>query len=188
MSFVNDLIQVGKDLFLSGMVNSHSGNLSVRIGGKILITKSGTMLGNLKYSDFTEVGVFENRIDNASIETKVHRSIYKNTDAKAVVHCHPPFCIILSNLLDVFIPDDAEGKFYFDSVPILSTENPISSDEVAQKIPGLLKVSPVVIVKSHGIFSIGKNIFEAYKFSSSVESSAKLYYFKKIYQKLYKIV
>jgi len=38
---------VGRDLFSQGLVSSHGGNLSIRLGDRLIITRRGSMLGNL---------------------------------------------------------------------------------------------------------------------------------------------
>ncbi len=39
---------VGRDLFARGLIASHSGNLSIRIGERLFITHRGSMLGSLE--------------------------------------------------------------------------------------------------------------------------------------------
>ena len=46
--------QVGRDLFLAGVISSHGGNLSVRMGDRIIITRRGSMLARLEGRDIIE--------------------------------------------------------------------------------------------------------------------------------------
>ena len=39
---------VGRDLFTRGLVSSHSGNLSIRLGDRLIITRRGCRLGCLE--------------------------------------------------------------------------------------------------------------------------------------------
>ncbi|HOP09709.1 MAG TPA: class II aldolase/adducin family protein, partial [Candidatus Methanofastidiosa archaeon] len=75
--------RIGKILFGLGIVGSHSGNLSIRAGDRIYITRRGSMVGDLRESDIVETGVFEDDsgIVMASTEIKVHRAIYQKTPA-----------------------------------------------------------------------------------------------------------
>ncbi|MDR1413077.1 MAG: class II aldolase/adducin family protein, partial [Actinomycetes bacterium] len=53
---------IGRDLFVSGLISSHGGNLSTREGARIFITRTGSQLGRLRETDivavpFTAAGV-----------------------------------------------------------------------------------------------------------------------------------
>lgn len=168
---------IGKMLFLEHLNHSHSGNISILDQNTIFITKSGSMLFDLKDTDIVSGSIENPNIKDASMEYIVHRAIYLKTNFRAIVHCHPVFSILLSLKYNYIEPLDAEGKFYFKCIPVLSTKNPIASCEVAEKIPSFFKDSPVVIVKGHGVFSAGNTLDEAYKYASSLETSARIYYF-----------
>lgn len=175
MQYKKQLIEIGNRLFLEHLNHSHSGNISIRANDIVYITKSGAQLGFLNYDDIVKLNINQQYFANASMEFIVHKSIYLNSNASAIVHAHPVYTISLSFSRDKIIPIDAEGIFYFpEGVPVLSVENAIASAEVAEKIPALFLRSNAVIVKGHGIFCIGKNIEEAYKFTSSIESSSKI--------------
>lgn len=47
----------GRELFLQGVNSSHSGNMSVRVGDRIFITRRGSMLSNLTERDIIETGL-----------------------------------------------------------------------------------------------------------------------------------
>lgn len=175
MIYKKKIIEVGNRIFLEHLNHSHSGNISIRINDFVYITRSGAQLGFLNYDDIIKLNINQQYSANASMEYIVHKSIYLNSNATAIVHAHPVHTIALSFSRDRIQPIDAEGIFYFpEGVPVLSVENAIASDEVAEKIPQLFLRSTAVIVKGHGIFCIGKNIEEAYKFASSIESSSKI--------------
>ena len=48
--------RIGRDLFLSGLVSSHGGNMSVRMGDRVLITHRGSQLGQITAEDIVETG------------------------------------------------------------------------------------------------------------------------------------
>ena len=51
--------KIGADLFASHLVTSHGGNMSVRVGDRLLITRRGSMLGHLEDEDIIETSLFE---------------------------------------------------------------------------------------------------------------------------------
>ena len=83
---------VGRDLFTKGLVSSHSGNLSIRLGERLIITRRGSRLNCLEENDLIETGLNKNDRNTplASVELPVHRAIYRETAALAIVHAHPP--------------------------------------------------------------------------------------------------
>ncbi len=172
-----EMIKIGKLLFQSGLTDSHGGNISVRYNEYIFIKKSGRMLGSLTKNDIV-ITTLKNNPDldqQASVELKVHRSIYKAIpEVKAIIHAHSPYTVAVSLTTDKIVPLDSEIKFLVGNVPVLSTNKVIGSDEVAEKLPELLKKCKIAVIKSHGPFSIGTNLEEAYKYLSALENSCKI--------------
>ena len=172
-----ELVEIGRIVFESGLTDTHGGNISMRIDDYILIKKSGKMLGYLEPADIVVTTLEENReLDaEASIELKVHRAIYKTLpEVKGIVHAHSPYAVACSLVYDEIIPLDSEGKLLLGKIPVLSAKKVVSSDEVAEKLPELLKKSPVAVVKSHGPFAVGKTLEEALKYLSALENSCKI--------------
>ena len=176
---------VGRDLCLAGLNNSHSGNLSVRRGERIIITRTGSMLGFLEENDLIETGLIKN--DNntklASTEIDVHRSIYKNTSALAVVHAHPVHAISLSLLEDEIVPMDSEGAYLLDKIPVLCAKCTIGSPEVGKNLPVLLKKHKIAMVRGHGSFAVGQTLEEAYHWTSCLENVCRIIYLTRTMQK-----
>jgi L-fuculose-phosphate aldolase len=114
--------RIGRDLFLSGLVSSHGGNMSVRMGDRVLITHRGSPLGQITAEDIVETGLYDNDsgIMLASSETPVHRTIYQQTAGLAIVHAHPKVAVALSLFEDEIIPIDNEGSYLLHKVPVIS--------------------------------------------------------------------
>lgn len=160
------------------MVSSHGGNLSVRVGDRILITRRGSMLNHLEDRDVVETGLERNDsgIILASTEIGVHRAIYKATSALAVVHCHPVYTVAISLAADEIIPVDSEGSYILHKVPVVAAEHTAGSKEVERIVPEVLRQYKVVVLRGHGIFSAGQLLEEAFQYSSVLEVSAKMLY------------
>ena len=43
---------IGRDIFVTGLTSSHGGNMSVRVGDKIIIKRRGAQFGRLKRIGF----------------------------------------------------------------------------------------------------------------------------------------
>ena len=174
---LRDFQTTGYDLFVAGLNNSHSGNMSVRMNRMMAITRSGSMLHRLDHNDIVETVIDgeDSESKRASRERPVHRAIYLQTDAQAIVHAHPPQLIAISFFTDRFMPVDAEGRYFFpQGVPVIEVANAIASEEVAAKVAPLLRECPVVIVRSHGTFAIGRTLEDGFHHTSSLEHSARI--------------
>lgn len=185
---LKDFQRIGRDLFLAGLNNSHSGNLSVRYGDRIVITRRGSMLGHLEERDLIETGLFSNdsNIILASTEIGVHRAIYRGTSALAIVHAHPVHAISLSLMEDEIIPIDSEGSYLLHKVPVLSAERTIGSAELGEKLPGILREFKIVMVRGHGSFAVGQMLEEAYQWTSSLENVCRIIYLTRTLKKDFK--
>ncbi|SFM88074.1 aldolase [Methanolobus profundi] len=173
-----EISRIGKKLVENGLVESHFGNISVRVGDRMLITRSGCAL-----DEITEDMVVEVSVDGscaldmiASSETVVHRAIYSNTPALAIVHAHCPFAVTLSLLeeSESITPADSEGQYFLGEVPIV--KGGIGSDELAQNLAAALASHKTAIIYSHGTFATGKVLEEAYVLTTQVEHSCKIKY------------
>ena len=127
---------VGRDLCARGLVSSHGGNLSVKIGDNLLITHRGSMLGCLKERDLVETGISKNdrATPLASTELAVHRAIYQETSASAIVHAHPVYAVALSFAEREIIPCDLEGVCVLVKVPVLGWDSMAKPGELANEI------------------------------------------------------
>ena len=169
---------VGKDISNRGLIASHSGNMSIRSGGKIIITKRAAMLGWLKPEDLVICSLDEEDSSAwvASTETGVHREIYLNTDAMAVIHTHSPCCTALSIVEKEITCVDAEGMYLYKKIPVVECDVPAGASEAAAKVPPALKNYPVVVVRSHGVFAKGTTLIDALQNVTGAEQSADIRY------------
>jgi L-fuculose-phosphate aldolase len=155
------------------------------MGDRLIITRTGAMLAHLTARDLIETGLDEDdsNIMLASSEIVVHRSIYQNTSALAIVHVHPPFAVAQSMCVeDAIIPIDSEGSYLFRKVPVAQTETTVGSKDVAKIAAKMLREYKIFMLRGHGCFSIGPVLEEAYQWCSSLEESCKIYYYTRTLQ------
>jgi L-fuculose-phosphate aldolase len=175
-SLQRSFIETGRDLFLSGAVTSHGGNLSMRIRGRIFITRRGSMLGRLTPNDIIETGLLECQEDiHCSRELVVHRAIYETTDAAAIVHAHTTHTIFRSLIEDEIVPIDSESLYLIGGpVPVLAPMQTIGSTEAAEMLSEVLQTVSVAVVRSHGPFAVGATLEDAFYRVSALEASCKI--------------
>jgi len=175
---------VGRELCARGLVSSHSGNLSIRLGERLCITHRGSMLGQLEEHDLVETGIYKNDrfTPLASTELPVHREIYKRTSASAIVHAHPAYAVALSFCEKEIVPCDMEGMLLLSRVPVLAKKGPVAPGEMAEEIAEALTKHKVVMVRGHGSFAVGQLLEEAYYYTTTLEESCRVLYLLKMLQ------
>ena len=175
---------VGQALFTQGLVSPQGGNLSVKLGERLVITHRGSALGYIQEGDLVETGISRNNraTPRASTELEVHRCIYKNTPALAVVHAHPPYAVALSFTEKEIVPPDMEGRALLSRVPVLHTGPQAEAVKLADKIARLLGDHRVVLVRGHGTFAASQLLEEAYYYTAVLEHSCRLLYLLKALQ------
>lgn len=170
--------QVGRDCFVSGLVSSHAGNISVRLDDRLLITRRGAMLGALEQEDLVLTSLFEDDEESAraSCELPTHRAIYRGSDAAAVLHTHPPHGIVLSLTADAIEPLDVEGALQLGVTPVVEVADPVGSEEMAEAIGGVLTGVGLCMLRGHGLFAAGSDLEDAFRRTTAFESSARIGY------------
>jgi len=162
---------IGQDIFASGLTSSHGGNMSVRVGDRIIIKRRGGQFNRLKPEDLVETHLYgkDSGITRASTELIVHRAIYLNTSALAVIHTHPRTAIVLSLSRDEIIPIDNEGSYLLRKIPVVSVEFASGSQEMADTVSEALRGYKIIMQRGHGCFATGQTLEEAYHWVSTLE-------------------
>ena len=167
---------IGRDLYIANMISSHGGNLSIRLGDRLIIKRRGAMLGQLKPHDLIETGIEKNDsgVALASTELIVHRAIYMNTPALAVVHCHPRTAIAFSLSRDELVPIDNEASYLLKKIPVVTEEFASGTPEMANKVARALQDYKIIMLRGHGSFATGQTLDEAFHWSSTLEESCQI--------------
>ncbi|MEW6662272.1 MAG: aldolase [Bacillota bacterium] len=175
---IKEMIKFARDLYLTGLVTSHGGNMSLRLGDKVIITRRGAMLGYLESEDFVETPLDAEVPQHplASRELIVHRAIYLNSSAQAVLHAHPPYSVAISFSTDSIIPIDSEGQYLLPFTPVVTAAQTVGSKEVADALALLVQQNKIAVVRGHGTFAVGKTMEEALQWTSILEASCKIMY------------
>ena len=174
--------EIGRDMYVANMISSHGGNISIRLGDRVIIKRRGAMLGNLKKHDLIETGLEKNDsgVALASTELLVHRAVYMNTPALAICHCHPRTAIAFSLSRDEIVPIDNEASYLLKKVPVITEEFASGTPEMANKVANALKNYKIIMLRGHGSFATGQTLDEAFHWSSTLEESCQIALWTKI--------
>ena len=174
-----DIIYWGKLLFERRLISGWGGNLSSRVGkNQFLITAQHAPLGFLTAKDLVRInadGKAVRKHERASSETPMHLAVYAGTDARAIVHVHPPMVLAFSLTHDSFVPMSFEEEYTVGKVPIIRQDTPTVTKP--DQVIGELKYHPIVIIRGHGTVAIGQNLQEAFLLTDLLEESVHCHFF-----------
>lgn len=177
-----DLIKAMEIMFRKGVINPRGGNGSVKVDeDRILITPSGLPKYRLTPRDLVlydmKSGIYVG-VWKPSIEVKVHETIYRSTDAKAVLHAHPVYTNILVELgyRDWWSSPLVESEFKQNEVCLTGSYKP-GSLELTHGLKSCLEAgASVIIVTQHGVFTWGSDVWLALDKILALEYLAKKHY------------
>src|SRR5512145_1521785 len=174
--------EIGEDLYTAQMISSHGGNLSIRLGDRIIIKRRGAQLGRLKPHDLIETRLDKNDsgVALASTELLVHRTIYMNTPALAICHCHPRTAVAFSLSRDELVPIDNEASYLLKKIPVVTEEFASGTPQMANKVAAALQNYKIIMLRGHGSFAIGQTLDEAFFWTSTLEEACQIAFYAKL--------
>jgi L-fuculose-phosphate aldolase len=173
---LNQFQSIGHLLFSRGLVSSQTGNLSVRMGDRIIITRRGCNLGALQEKDLIETGIVRNdrSTPRATSEISIHRAIYHQTQAKAIVHAHSAHVTALSIIQRVIDSEHLEDCCELGPVPVIGWDPEVEKALMPELIAENLKDNRIIAVHGHGSFAVGQLLEEAYNCTTGLEEAAEI--------------
>jgi L-fuculose-phosphate aldolase len=187
-----DLVKCVKDLYELGYTSPVSGNHSIRLEDKnwMWITPSGVPRYDLKERDLVKVNLDTGKSLGAqrpSIEWYMHASIYKRSaKINAVVHTHSPYTLALAISAEKFQHVIEEAKVVVGN-PIIVINNPSGSIDLANMVSKVFEEKETgeevraVIIRNHGVVTVGNNIHQARAVVEALEEWAKILTISKIF-------
>jgi L-fuculose-phosphate aldolase len=174
MSLRRDLVRYYRWLRHYGLNDSHSGNASVREGDRFWVTPTGACADTLSVDDLVACELSGDPGPGASLDAPLHQAVYRyNAEAGAMLHSHCPHAVALTLGGKDFEPLDFEGVYYFGRVPVIAMEHAHYVQEAPERVAQTLKDHPVAIVRGHGVYAAAKDLNLAYKWTCSLELSAR---------------
>ena len=172
------LAKYARKMAQDGLTIGSSGNLSARLGGKFYIKATGRPFEEIKSSDF--VGLSVDRPDvkglrkTPSCEYRLHATCYGNRpDIKAVFHTHPFFAAVAFSQGVCNKPVTMEFAAYIGrditSIEFIAP----GSLELARALKIASRKHNCIIMKKHGIITLGKTMQDAYLKNLIIEREAK---------------
>jgi L-fuculose-phosphate aldolase len=158
-----------------GYNDSHSGNASVKNGERFWVTPTGCCADTLEVGGLIECPVMGEIPASASLDAPLHQQVYqKNASARAVIHSHGPYSIAVTLSGRPFIPLDFEGQYYFSEIPVVDIPYADYVERAPAVVSGILAGHKIMAVRGHGVYCCAQTLNLAYKWTCSLELSAKI--------------
>ena len=179
-----ELALYSRKSFERGLVSGTGGNLSVRIPGTntALVTPSGVSLADVEPDQNILVDL-EGKILSAppglkpSKETSFHLEAYRlRPEIHALAHVHPAYATAYANKGIVLPLVTVSARGNLKHVPCIDCAPP-GSGELRELVCAGLEAYPgvrAILMKEHGILTLGKDLKEAYYLADLVEDTAKI--------------
>lgn len=169
-----ELVRYYRLLRTFGLNDSHSGNASVRDGDTVWVTPTGCCADTLVAADLVECHI-DGRIGaGASLDGRLHVMVYqKNAGARAMLHSHGAHTVAMTLAGEDFVPADFEGQYYFPRVPVIDAPYADYVSRSAELISNVLRDHRITVYRGHGVYAQAESLNLAYKWTSSLELSAK---------------
>jgi len=187
---IEAICEVGRLTVEKRMVDSFFGNISYRLGNTIYISQTTSSLDDLKGCiDPCAMDDSKCTAITASSEYPAHKSVYRQSDHRAILHGHPRFSVIVSLLCEDREQCENNGNCHIactrdrdiNGVPILPGESGTGPGSIAASLPLPLIRNRAAIIYGHGIFTTGENDFAgAFQRLLDVERACFENYFERI--------
>ena len=171
-----ELVRYYRWLRRYGYNDSHSGNASVRVGDWFYVTPTGASADRLTPDQLIRCPIEGDCPPGASLDAPLHRAVYRaQPEARALLHSHGAYSVGVSLGGQDFEPIDFEGHYYFQRVPVISIDYDRYVAEAPARVAEVLARHPIAMVRGHGVYAQAETLDRAYKWTCSLELSAKTY-------------
>ncbi len=168
------MIQTYRWLRQYGNNDSHSGNGSVRVGDKLWVTPTGACADTLTVDELIRCPLNGPCTEGASLDGPLHQRVYQyNPGARAVLHSHGPYSVAITLDGKPFQPLDFEGQYYFSEVPVVTIPYVDYVEKAPSMVAEQLAGHRIMVVRGHGVYTCAESLDLAYKWTCSLELSAK---------------
>ena len=175
---INQLNLYADKLVKSGLVVGAGGNLSMRDGDFMYISPSGFDLQEIGDEQWVKVNIESGEVVSnlkPSSEILMHLECFRRRpDINAVLHAHPSYSVGVSSAghdIPSMFPDFPAMIRKVAYLDYLIPTTHVLADAVAEVIDD----TEVIVMRNHGVMTLGKSMKEAYFFMQLTEEAAKVF-------------
>lgn len=189
-SMLNSLKEIvckaNKELPQAGLVAGTSGNVSQRDPetGLIAIKPSGVSFNDLRPEDIVIVDVNGKKIEGdhkPSVDTASHCFVYRSlADVGGIVHTHSKYATVFAiRGEEIPVLTTLAADVFGQPIPV-SGYATIGGEAIGQEIVNNLDGGSAVLLRNHGVFTVGSTAAQAVRSATYVEETAEVSYLAKV--------
>ncbi len=175
---IEQLKQYANKVVDTGLVVGAGGNLSMRDGNIMYLSPSGFDLKEIEDHQWVRVHIETGEVLDdlkPSSEILMHLECFrKRPDITAVLHAHPSYSVGVSSTGQTIPPLFPDYPAMVKSVAYLEYMIP-TTHVLADAVAEVIEENDVVVMRNHGVLTVGKTMKEAFFFMQLVEESAKVF-------------
>lgn len=172
-----ELVATARRTAGEGLVVGTSGNVSVRVGGLILVTPSGVPYDQLTSEDTVAVDLDGRQVlgdFTPTSELPLHLEVYRNTSATAVVHTHAVHATAVSTLVPELPLIHYMAAAHGGAVRVAPYAL-YGSAELAANMLHALRDRNACLLQNHGTVTYGDSLAQAYDRTAQLEWMCRLW-------------
>lgn len=176
------IIEVARSIFDRGLSHGRTGNISVRLGDRILVTPTGSSLGTVTAEELSVIDAEGRHLEGAkpSKEAFLHAAVLRaRPQDSAVVHTHSFHSAAVSCLADVdeedaLPPLTAYYAMRVGHLPLLPYHAP-GDDRLGPLAEERARSRHAILLRNHGPVVSGKDLASAMDVLEELEETARLH-------------
>jgi len=175
-----EIINAALEIKRYGLIALSGGNVSVRLDdGSVLVTPSGMSYEGMKPTDILHMKPDGEIIEGTlrpSVDTEALLYIYKRMpDVNAIIHTHQPYASAVGLIGDEFpVACTTLANVTLGAVPV-APYSAAASLQMGEETVKYIGDKRAVILKHHGVVTVGKTLKEALYAAIYMEEAAKCY-------------
>lgn len=177
---LKDLVNIGKKVSRADLIIGEGGNISARVADVVYIKRRGAVMGRARAADYIPIDVKTGkplrRNDRPSTEIYMHLACYRvRKDIGAVIHTHPVFATALGIKGIDIKPSTYEAEVNIKSrIARIGHVKP-GTPALGRAVGRAVKRHNAVLLKDHGLVTVGNDSGEAFLRTLAVERAALTY-------------
>ncbi|WP_134322687.1 class II aldolase/adducin family protein [Cumulibacter soli] len=160
-----------RDIAERGVALGGAGNVSIRVGDTVLITRAGLRLERATAADMCALTLDGEQLSGArpSSETGLHLGIYRRSEARAIVHTHSRVSVAVGLVLDELPRVHYNIRRLGGRVPTVPYYV-FGSAELADAVGDQVAAGHAsVLMRNHGSVSCASSLAEAIEFTEMTD-------------------
>lgn len=175
-AYCSEVAYYTRRLYRQKLTTCLGGNISLRTNNHVYITPSQVDKARLTAQNIVVMDVMGTIVKanhKPSMETAMHLSVYsKRSDVNAIIHAHSFWASLLA-LSDLQLVNNISDESYYTIKHLAFCDyKTMGTPDLANEVASKIQNANALILKNHGVLTIGKTLAEAFERLEVLENIA----------------